>query len=116
LPERSFYLQSFQLPVCARCLGLYGGGALGSVAAAVTMAPLGRHRALTLVAALPTAATFVLEWGAGWRISNEVRAAAALPLGLMVAFVVVSATATLHYDGCTPARPIAPAKPPAPNI
>ena len=31
IPERSFHLDGIQLPVCARCFGLYGGGALGSM-------------------------------------------------------------------------------------
>ena len=52
----------------------------------------------TAVAASPTIATFALEWGFGWPISNALRATAALPLGFAVAFVVVSALATLHYD------------------
>src|SRR5262245_28340583 len=30
-PERSFYLAGAQLPVCARCLGLYVGGLLGAI-------------------------------------------------------------------------------------
>jgi hypothetical protein len=54
--------------------------------------------AATGVAAVPTAATFALEWGFGWPISNAVRAAAALPLGFAVAFVVAGALATLHYE------------------
>jgi hypothetical protein len=109
LPERSFHLQGIQLPVCARCLGIYGGAAVGSAAGA---AAVGRRvlawwrqpatRSLnwiaTAVAASPTLATFVLEWGFGWPISNAVRAIAALPLGFAVAFVVVSALATLHYE------------------
>src|SRR5262245_30156247 len=35
IPERSFHLDGIQLPVCARCFGLYGGGALGSMIAAI---------------------------------------------------------------------------------
>lgn len=30
LPERSFFLFGHQLPVCARCLGIYAGAFLGS--------------------------------------------------------------------------------------
>jgi len=53
----------------------------------------------TVIAAIPTVATVVLEWGLGWPISNTVRAAAALPFGVAVAFVVVSAVAAaLHYE------------------
>ena len=109
LPDRSFHLQGIQLPVCARCLGLYGGAAVGS---AVGAAGFGRRwlarrplawtpslkLAATGAAAVPTLVTFALEWGLGWPMSNEVRAIAALPLGCAVALVVVSALATVHYD------------------
>ena len=109
LPERSFHLQGIQLPVCARCIGLYGGAAAGSVAGAVNIArrwlarrPLLWTRSMkwlaTGVAASPTLATFALEWGFGWPMTNGVRAVAALPLGFAVAFVVVSALATVHYE------------------
>ena len=109
IPERSFHMGETQLPVCARCFGLYGGGALGSVLGAIptlrrrltidgqVLTRLARWR-WTLVAAIPTAATFVLEWGFGWPLSNAIRAVAAISLGFAVAFVVVSAAATVHYD------------------
>ena len=106
LPERSFHIEGSQLPVCARCFGIFGGGAFGSVIAAGAVARrwiIGARPALarsrrwmwTAIAALPTVATFVLEWGFGWPISNAVRAVAALPLGAALAFVVVSALSTL---------------------
>ena len=109
LPERSFHLQEIQLPVCARCLGLYGGAAIGSITGAWSVG----HRWLvrrpllwtqttkwlfTAVAATPTLITFALEWGLGWPMSNAVRAAAAVPFGFAVALVVVSALATVHYE------------------
>jgi hypothetical protein len=109
LPERSFHFQGAQLPVCARCLGLYCGGAFGSV---IGTSAFVRHRISrgqplpgqsrrwrwTVAAAIPTLATIVLEWGFGWPISNTVRAVAAVPFGVAVAFVVVSALATVHYE------------------
>ena len=52
----------------------------------------------TVAAAIPTFATVVLEWGFGWPLSNTVRAVAALSLGAAVAFVVVSAVATVNYE------------------
>jgi uncharacterized membrane protein len=129
IPERSFYLHGFQLPVCARCFGLYAGGATGSLAAvfagrALSARAAWSHRSpgtggkgalyvATAIAALPTIATLALEWGAGWRVSNVVRAASGLPLGFAVAFVVVRAVATLHYDECAPRRPIGHGQPPA---
>ena len=105
LPDRSFHVDAFQLPVCARCFGLYAGGAAGSLAAAVTgrtlrrrlLAREARRRYLwTTAAALPTLLTLVLEHGFGWPLSNEARAVAALPLAAWVAFVVTSAVPTLH--------------------
>ena len=119
IPERSFHYQGFQLPVCARCLGLYAGGAAGGVSA--VGAALAARAALrirtryvaTVIAGLPTIATFVLEHGTGWRVSNATRALAAVPLGIAVGFVVVSALATLHYDECAPRRPIGHGQPPA---
>ena len=66
----------------------------------------------TAVAAIPTLVTFVLEWGFGWRISNTVRAVAAVPLGAAVAFVVVNALATLNYQQCERTRPMGSSQPP----
>jgi uncharacterized membrane protein len=106
LPDRSFHLQGSQLPVCARCFGLYAGGALGSLAGAAVFVrralerlripAIHRNWIATVSAAMPTVVTFSLEWGLGWPVSNTVRAVAALPLGAVVAFVVVSAVPTLH--------------------
>lgn len=114
IPERSFHLQSFQLPVCARCFGLYSGAALGALWAASSLA--GRRafvsaardiRVVTAVAAIPTLVTVALEWAGWWQPSNVTRAMAGVPLGLAVAFAVTRALAcddrpasspTLHYD------------------
>jgi uncharacterized membrane protein len=123
LPERSFYLGGFQLPVCARCLGLYGGAALGTLAAACAGWAFAAREAAapgkvttyiaTVIAALPTMATVIVERGIGWPVSNSARAAAAVPLAAVVAFVVMRAAATLHYDQCAPRRPIGHGQPPA---
>ncbi len=103
-PERSFHLLGIQLPVCARCFGLYASGAIGAVVAC----GLGR-RNLTLVpdprvplavAAMPTAITLLCEWAGLWYPSGATRAIAAIPLGVAGAMVLV---ATLT----PPARPAA---------
>ncbi len=119
VPERSFHLAGFQLPVCARCLGIYLGASVG--AGAVWMrATSGRRpvslasvtaRRLAVAAASPTLFTVVLEIARIWYPSNVTRALAGVTLGAMIALVVTSALATVHYDECVPRRPTVP-KPP----
>jgi uncharacterized membrane protein len=122
IPERSFHLSGFQLPVCARCLGLYAGAAIGGVAIAIAdrrptriFAGSRRRRWVAGVAALPTLATVVLETVGAWAPSNLTRALAGVPLGGVAALVVGNALATLHYGECVPLRPNAP-RPPPPSI
>src|SRR5262249_45229986 len=99
LPERSFHLAAAQLPVCARCAGIYLGAALAAIAA---VAPWrvgggtirlvgGRARATLTMAVLPTAATLVFEWVTGSRPTNTIRFLAGLPLGAAVAWIVAPA-------------------------
>ena len=115
---RSFHLYSAQLPVCARCIGIYTGAALGALIAARptwrtrigAIAP----RTILVYGAVPTALTIVAEWSGAWGGSNAIRAASGLPLGGAVALVVAQAAATLHYERCAPRRPIASNRPPAP--
>jgi uncharacterized membrane protein len=118
LPERSFHLLSSQLPVCARCLGIYAGAAAGLL---LTVHPWLRHRVsrmsprtMLCAGAVPTLITVVMEWGGVWSGGNSVRAAAGATLGLAVAFVVAPAAATLHYGECVRRRPIANNRPPTP--
>jgi len=116
---RSFHLYSAQLPVCARCIGIYTGAALGAVVAVPStwrtrmgaLAP----RAMLVYGALPTAMTIVAEWSGAWSGSNVIRAASGVPLGGAVALVVAQAAATLHYERCAPRRPIASNRPPTPT-
>ena len=102
---RSFHLAGAQLPVCARCAGLYAaapwgvlwvvaGGSrvprrqalMGSRASAVRVA-----RAALFVAALPTLVTWASEQLGFVYPSNAVRAVAAVPLGLTAAWVLALA-------------------------
>src|SRR5688572_32097618 len=88
IPERSFHLSGVQLPVCARCLGIYAGAAAGAVAG-FSLARRGTWRRAaawrpTLVAASPTVITVMAEWTGVWLPSNWARAAAGAPLGFMV--------------------------------
>ena len=96
-PERSFYLGASQLPVCARCLGLYAGAAIGAMAALLAGQVNRPHlRRLILLAALPTAITWGSELLGLWSPANATRFLAALPLGAAVAL-------TVNYIEC--ARP-----------
>jgi uncharacterized membrane protein len=94
-PERSFTLWAVQMPVCARCTGIYLGAALSALALPfVRSAPgaLARSRAATrialVIAGLPTAATLLYEWSTGIMPSNAVRFGAGLPLGIAVAILI----------------------------
>jgi uncharacterized membrane protein len=98
LPERSFHLAALQLPVCARCTGIYAGGASGAI---VWMS--GRKQPdsifqsregllwICVVAAVPTAFTVNSEWLGLWTPSNDVRALAGVPLGAVLMMIVLSA-------------------------
>lgn len=117
LPERSFHISGAQLPVCARCLGIYAG--LGVVAmfrvlCSTVPGTTVRGMRVTLLAAAPTVVTVAAEWLGVWEPSNLARALSGVPLGAVVAFVVIDAMATLHYEPCAPQRPIAPRPPPTP--
>jgi uncharacterized membrane protein len=92
--ERSFHLGMAQLPVCARCFGLYLGAAIGAFAAlkgGATSLPWGRGsglRATIAIAAIPTALTWGGEVAGLWQPSNVTRFVAALPLGTALALTV----------------------------
>jgi len=116
--ERSFHLAGAQLPVCARCAGIYAGATAGCLLAVSERVRIrllaSAPRTLLLSGAVPTAVTLVAEWSGAWSGSNAVRGAAGIPLGLAVAFVVAQGAATLHYGGCAPRRPIASNRPSTP--
>lgn len=93
-PERSFALAGVQVPVCARCFGLYAAGAAGAIAGCAfgrrrVRAGSRQVRALLALAAAPTAITVVAEWLGVAFPSNAVRAAAALPLGVAAGWILV---------------------------
>jgi uncharacterized membrane protein len=97
IAERSFHLDGAQLPVCARCLGIYAGAAMGALAASAGGAsrrvlPAPRlFLFIALAAALPTAFTVTLEWAGFWAPSNAARALAGVPLGLAAAAIAMRA-------------------------
>ena len=104
-PERSFHRAGAQLPVCARCFGLYAGGLFGVLAWAAIVGgganarPRARRilrssrwRPALIALALPTLITLVAAWLGWWDAANVPRALSALPLGgaigaLVAAFV-----------------------------
>jgi len=118
LPERSFHIGAAQLPVCARCLGIYGGAAVTTMIAAwrtgtndTSLSP----RVLLVIGAAPAAVTVLLEWGMVWQPSNIVRALTGTILGGAVGVILADAAATLHYERCA-RRPSARLNPPVPPI
>jgi len=94
-PERSFHSEGVKWPVCGRCSGLYLGGAAGALAWLVMRRrrPSPRLIAWLAVAGAPTALTFVLEWTALAGVGNGARALAGIPLGAMIAVVIVHTAA-----------------------
>ena len=92
-PERSFHLAGAQLPVCARCTGLYVAGALGVLVGwwgVLSRRPIEfRSWRLPLVlAALPTMVTVAVEWWWPRATSDALRAAAAAPAGLVAGLLL----------------------------
>jgi uncharacterized membrane protein len=95
-PERSFSIAGFQMPVCARCSGLYVSAAAGTLLAWPRRRRTARMpRGLLFAAALPTAITFTLEVIGVMRFSNVLRTLAALPLGACAGWLFVQ---MLRYD------------------
>lgn len=99
LPERSFVTAGVQWPVCARCAGIYLGGALGFAAwwmlrRSLSLRP-GRRAWLTVLAvvAMPTAASWVGGVLGLWDGTNGIRFALAAPLGLAVGVIAAAVTA-----------------------
>jgi uncharacterized membrane protein len=93
-PERSFHMASIAWPVCARCTGIYFGAVAGAWLAAFESRRLpwatfvDRARVGLALAALPTAATLVIEWTTASPVSNVWRASTAIPLGATLAWVL----------------------------
>jgi uncharacterized membrane protein len=98
-PERSFHPWGVQMPVCARCFGLYASAPLGAALAlfatglGLARRPLGpaRARRVLFLAAIPTAVTVLVQWAGLAYPSSTIRALAAIPLGAAAAWVVVRA-------------------------
>jgi uncharacterized membrane protein len=89
---RSFAIAGRQMPVCARCTGLYAsalaGGLVGLLRARRRVGR--RARWLLAVAALPTAISWTAEQAGAVHPSNAARALLALPLGLAAGWLVIA--------------------------
>jgi uncharacterized membrane protein len=93
-PERSFHWWGAQVPVCARCFGIYAGTVLSAITIAVTPMTVNhmRHaRAWVLTALMPNAITLVYEWATGDMPGNWVRAGSGALLGVAVMLVIAEA-------------------------
>jgi hypothetical protein len=112
LPERSFHLFAVQMPVCARCTGIYFGGALAVIlfvlardrqvrqvgtmghvavrARSRVPTPLGQARRVLIASAVPTSLTILYEVATGSTPANWLRAVSGAPLGAAVAWVACS--------------------------
>ena len=102
LPDRSFFLDGRQLPVCARCSGLYLSGVAGLAAWwAVKLlrgwrpqtVPPRLAMVLLAIVATPTVVSYLTGVLGVWDGSNLTRALLAVPLGV-VAGAVVAAVST----------------------
>jgi uncharacterized membrane protein len=93
-PERSFHLWSVQLPVCARCTGIYVGAALVALVAPVATTSAARRvfppLAVLILAASPALAMLVYEWTTGVMPSNGIRAVSGVVLGAAVMAVLLA--------------------------
>ena len=99
IPGRSFFLDGRQLPVCARCTGLYLGALAGLVSWCTWKLtrgwkPIGvSHRGairVVVAAGIPTALSVTAGALSIWDGSNVTRAVLAVPLGLSAGAVVAS--------------------------
>jgi len=86
-PERSFHLWGAQLPVCARCAGLYVGAAIAALFP--IRARLRRAGLWLFVAVAPAVVTLIYEWTTGVTPSNWIRAATGAIAGVAVMIVLL---------------------------
>jgi hypothetical protein len=109
-PERSFHLAGAQLPVCARCTGLYVSGALGVLFAwwrgrSAGSARPSPWRVPLVLATLPTLVTLVVEWWWPAATSKAVRAIAAVPAGAVAGLLLAEFSGfRSRLSGCEPTR------------
>ena len=98
-PERSFFLEGNQFPVCARCTGLYVSAAAGlagwvAAKAASRWRPLSFDPRLAIrlivIGGIPTAVSLATGLVGVWEGSNAIRALLAVPLGASAGAIVAA--------------------------
>ena len=114
LAERSYHLWTAQMPVCARCAGIYFGAAGSAICAAIYRTTnvvcrdglnvshrdglnvahgfsLATTARLALALAVtPTTLTLLYEWTTGQMPAHAIRALAGVPIGAVAAWLVVT--------------------------
>ncbi len=96
LPSRSFVVAGRPLAVCARCTGLYAGGASALLLTALAPAVLRWSQLRWLAAACaPTSADVVVHLAGGTGLPNLARFIAALPLGFVAGLLLSEAICDL---------------------
>jgi len=95
IPDRSFFWDGNQLPVCARCTGLYLSGFVGLVGFLAFRAARPRLDArvglrVLLIAAVPTAGSVAFGALGWWDGDNVTRALLAIPLGATAGMIVAA--------------------------
>jgi len=90
-PDRSVRLAGVQMPVCARCFGLYAAGAAGVAFAWFKRRRLSSAtaRLALAVGAAPIVLTVALEWTGAIATTNVSRMLTGLPLGFAAGLVVI---------------------------
>lgn len=99
-PDRSFFIDGHQLPVCARCTGIYLSAAVGFITWVAFKIARGwrpiavdprRSLRLLALAAVPTALSLASGTLGVWDGANATRALLAIPLGATAGALVAAA-------------------------
>jgi hypothetical protein len=107
---RSLRVGGVRMPVCARCFGLYAGGAAGALLAAVWVLAarrplslrLARWRWAAVACGIPTLAAWGSEHVAGLAVPGAARALLAVPLGAAVAAIATMWAGGAAFEDAAP--------------